>query len=704
MDTKWKKGRQAAAFLCLFLGLNVLLLQLPQLCSLNMNAVTDALQSDYQNTKTFRDAVLNTLYDMVYRTVYAEEIEKEAREDAEWQELWQSGSQTFPDWYSESWDPEHYRYVQGRPNPYQDTANLLYNVTYRGRVLHQSESVPFSVKNGAPKVSSDYNFLLHFDGEALTAEKDGSPFALYGFTEDGVQNAQVLLGGLPQDRVRECRVWLAVRAAPLPLDGSDLVCSVQYTLAAERNQLLLLCGLLGLGLLLCLSSLFCRKSRKLFWQKAAAVTGHLWFEWKLLILALLFYFGFYCGTYPILIAAFWALIFFCNDLRHNRKIWRHSGISRLWGLVLRQRSLLPFQKQLLLCGPAAAGTGFLLTLAAAAIILVYCAWEAIPVAAILLLLLWGAFWWKFCRQYRRTVEEAGKLVEHLHALRAGKNPPPLQFGAASDLAGAAADLNAVQEGVRTAVEEQIKSERMKVELIANVSHDLKTPLTSIVSYIELLQQEEGLPDPVRDYIQILAQKAERLRSIVQDVFDVSKAASGNLPLRPETLDLAKLTRQALAEQQEEIANSGLLFRVSLSEEPTYIFADGERLSRVFQNLIGNALRYSLEGTRVYVTQETDSARTTVTIKNISRDELPEGVDLTERFTRGDASRTDGGSGLGLAIAKSFTEACGGTLRVKGDGDLFTASVSFPLFRDVSTPPSAPGRTETNMKDEPHPTN
>ena len=95
-----------------------------------MNAVTDALQSDYQNTKTFRDAVLNTLYDMVYRTVYAEEIEKEAREDAEWQELWQSGSQTFPDWYSESWDPEHYRYVQGRPNPYQDTANLLYYVTY----------------------------------------------------------------------------------------------------------------------------------------------------------------------------------------------------------------------------------------------------------------------------------------------------------------------------------------------------------------------------------------------------------------------------------------------------------------------------------------------------------------------------------------------------------------------------------------------
>ena len=307
-------------------------------------------------------------------------------------------------------------------------------------------------------------------------------------------------------------------------------------------------------------------------------------EWKLLILALLFYFGFYYGTYPMLIAAFWALIFFCNDLRHNRRIWRHNGFSWLWGLMLRWRGRLPFQKQLLLCGPAVAGAGFLLTLAAAAIILASCAWEAIPAAAILLLLCGGAFWWKFCRQYRRTVEEMGKLVEHLHALRAGENPPPLQFSASSDLAETAANLNAVQEGVHAAVEEQIKSERMKVELIANVSHDLKTPLTSIVSYIELLQQEESLPDPVRDYIHILAQKAERLRSIVQDVFDVSKAASGNLPLQPETLDLAKLARQALAEQQEEIANSGLLFRVSLSEEPTYLFADGERLSRVFQNL------------------------------------------------------------------------------------------------------------------------
>ena len=111
MDTKWKKGRQIAAFLCLFLGLNVLLFQIPQLRFLRIGIAADALQSDYQNTQTFRDAVLHTLYDMVYRAVYAEEIEKEAREDAEWQELWQSESQTFPDWYSVSWDPEHYRYV-----------------------------------------------------------------------------------------------------------------------------------------------------------------------------------------------------------------------------------------------------------------------------------------------------------------------------------------------------------------------------------------------------------------------------------------------------------------------------------------------------------------------------------------------------------------------------------------------------------------
>ena len=235
----------------------------------------------------------------------------------------------------------------------------------------------------------------------------------------------------------------------------------------------------------------------------------------------------------------------------------------------------------------------------------------------------------------------------------------------------------MQEGLRSAVAEQMKSERMKVELIANVSHDLKTPLTSVVSYAALLGEEEDLPPHVKDYIRILNEKARRLQVMVQDVFEVSKAASGELPLRLEQLDLTRLLDQTLADMDEAIRESGLTFRATLPSNPVWITADGDRLYRVFQNLIQNALRYSLEGSRVYVTLEVREGRAVARLKNTSRDELPSGVDFTARFVRGDASRTDGGSGLGLAIASSFTAACGGALRVETDADLFTVEVTFP---------------------------
>ena len=235
----------------------------------------------------------------------------------------------------------------------------------------------------------------------------------------------------------------------------------------------------------------------------------------------------------------------------------------------------------------------------------------------------------------------------------------------------------MEAGLRTALEKQMKSERMKVELIANVSHDLKTPLTSVVSYAALLGEEEDLPPHVKDYIRILNEKARRLQVMVQDVFEVSKAASGELPLRLERLDLTRLLDQTMADMDEAIRESGLTFRVTLPSNPVWITADGDRLYRVFQNLIQNALRYSLEGSRVYLTLEVRNGRATATMKNTSRDELPGGMDFTARFVRGDESRTDGGSGLGLAIASSFTTACGGALEVETDADLFTVRVSFP---------------------------
>ena len=167
--------------------------------------------------------------------------------------------------------------------------------------------------------------------------------------------------------------------------------------------------------------------------------------------------------------------------------------------------------------------------------------------------------------------------------------------------------------------------------------------------------------------------------MVQDVFEVSKAASGQLPVHLERLDFAKLLRQTLADLEGPISQSGLTFRMELPEIPVMITADGRRLYRVFQNLIDNALKYALAGSRVYLSLKTEVGRAEASLRNTSREELPTGVDLTARFVRGDASRTDGGSGLGLSIASSFTEA--GDFHVETLADLFTAVVSFPLAEE-----------------------
>ena len=238
-------------------------------------------------------------------------------------------------------------------------------------------------------------------------------------------------------------------------------------------------------------------------------------------------------------------------------------------------------------------------------------------------------------------------------------------------------LNCIQDSVRVAVAERMKSERFKTELITNVSHDLKTPLTSILSYAELLRQEP-LEGAAADYARIIDEKARRLKSMVQDVFEVSKAAADQLPVHLERLDFAKLVRQTLADMADPIEKSGLAFRVDLPETEVPITADGKRMYRVFQNLIQNALQYALPGSRVYVTLTVSGSRAETAVRNTSRQELPKGLDFTARFVRGDESRTGGGSGLGLSIAKSFTEACGGQFRVETVADLFTAAVSFPL--------------------------
>ncbi len=235
----------------------------------------------------------------------------------------------------------------------------------------------------------------------------------------------------------------------------------------------------------------------------------------------------------------------------------------------------------------------------------------------------------------------------------------------------------INKGFNENLEEKMKSERMKIELVTNVSHDLKTPLTSIISYVDLLSKEKDLSETARDYVNILIDKSNRLKNIVSDLFDLAKSNSGDISTDMEKLDLKKLIEHTIADMEDKIENSELQLKVVLPEEPVIIMADGKKLYRVFQNVIDNALKYSLKGTRVFVELEKFSSNAVATIKNTACYEMNSTEEeLLQRFTRGDKSRTTEGSGLGLSIAESFTNVCGGLFSVDIDGDLFKVSISF----------------------------
>lgn len=250
------------------------------------------------------------------------------------------------------------------------------------------------------------------------------------------------------------------------------------------------------------------------------------------------------------------------------------------------------------------------------------------------------------------------------------------IGETSPLKPLSRRLEDVSARAEQAVEQQVQSERMKVELVTNVSHDLKTPLTSIISYIDLLEKSE-LSDEARDYVSIISRKADKLRDIVSDVFTLAKAVSG-VEVELDELDMAILTRQVLADNSDKTEVSGRDLRVNIVPENAPIIADGVKLYRVIQNLLDNALKYSMPFTRIFIDLTETSEGFELTVKNVSEREIDFTADeILERFARGDKSRSDGGSGLGLSIAKSFTEACGGRFAIEIDGDLFKASVLFP---------------------------
>ena len=239
------------------------------------------------------------------------------------------------------------------------------------------------------------------------------------------------------------------------------------------------------------------------------------------------------------------------------------------------------------------------------------------------------------------------------------------------------NLNAVSVGMSRAVNERMKSERFKTELITNVSHDLKTPLTSIVSYVDLLKKEPIESESAQEYIDVLDRQSQKLKKLTADLVDASKASSGALPVHSEKLDLGELLRQSAGEYTEKFAAAGIVPVLLVPEGETYVTADGRLLWRVLDNLLGNAVKYAQSGTRLYLELMQDETETVLTLKNISREPLNiPAEELMERFVRGDGSRHTDGSGLGLSIAKSLMELMGGKLALTLDGDLFKAALVF----------------------------
>lgn len=240
------------------------------------------------------------------------------------------------------------------------------------------------------------------------------------------------------------------------------------------------------------------------------------------------------------------------------------------------------------------------------------------------------------------------------------------------------NLNAVSVGMSRAVNERMKSERFKTELITNVSHDLKTPLTSIVSYVDLLKKEPTESEAAREYIEVLDRQSQKLKKLTTDLVDASKASSGALPVNLEKIDLGELLRQSAGEYTEKFAAASITPVLNAPEAETYVTADGRLLWRVLDNLLGNAVKYAQSGTRLYLELTPGETETVLTLKNISREPLNiPAEELMERFVRGDGSRHTDGSGLGLSIANSLMELMGGKLTLTLDGDLFKAALVFP---------------------------
>ena len=671
MATKLKKFKEIFSWLCFFISMlmiaGILIIVLFSGLIVNrgnylLREVNDAFEPDYQNTSMFRQTMSGQLGDILAA------LTSETEENTYiWEQLDQDSGKNI-------------LYSAGTPKEPAEHSN-----GYAGLDL-----------NTAP-LPKGYNFKMYFDGKKVTVTKDGKTVDIYG---DGVYRPGKSMWYVPgyssntgfsYSGTDEMRVTLLARTEPVtPVKGYS---SLTYIPEAQRNlKTALYAGgfFLVLGAIAFAAYLLLRRDKKDADLALARLSGWFWWEFKALCTVALICLDFTLMTHSWsndwFLWGFCAVIsLFCyyvvvNDMRYNRPFYRHNIFHSALKSYKRFEFAKPFQQQMVQRFRALLAAEILLLLFGLTVTAIVHP-SALFVLIFLLLVLAGMIYliYRYMRRFQNTVYDMGLLINQISLVKSGDLMTTLELPADADLQSASHELNEIQSGIGRAVEERLKSEHMKIELITNVSHDLKTPLTAIISYIDLLKQEENLPDHVKDYIEILDQKSDRLKNMVQDIFEVSKATSGNIELNLEILDFGKLILQTMADMNEQVEASGLVFKVNIPDSPVMIRADGKLLYRVFQNLIGNALQYSLDGSRVFVELRQKDGKAAASVKNISRFELDSEADMTERFVRGDSSRTTSGSGLGLSIAKSFTEACGGNFQISIDADLFAADVAFDIF-------------------------
>lgn len=332
------------------------------------------------------------------------------------------------------------------------------------------------------------------------------------------------------------------------------------------------------------------------------------------------------------------------------KLYRESGASvkTVWLTILW-----------MLCALVSAGIfvgGFYIYSGAASII------------GFILMLVFAGLFFRFLLLKGAAVK---RIIQGLKWIQEGELDYTITPAGGAELEAVADGINHIADGFNSAVKKEVRAERMKTELITNISHDLKTPLTSIIAYIDLLKKEELPGDNAPKYVEVLEMKAARLQTLTEDLFEAAKAASGDIAVNMSQIELVQFMQQVLGEMSDKIQKSGLIFINDIPEDKMVVCADGKLLWRVMGNVLDNVLKYALEGSRVYIDVKKTLKSVLITVKNISRDPLniPES-ELMERFRRGDASRHTEGSGLGLSIAKDLMQIMGCGFEIEIDGDLF----------------------------------